>query len=281
MATTTTTTTTAHAGGRTAPSAVVSEGEAAPVTFYTHSLCPYAHRVALCLAEKAIPHRRVHVDLSNKPSWFLKDVNPRGLVPALRVESSGEVLTESIDVCVWLEDAFREEGRPRLVPNLDGAGADGLDDAAMRRLISGFDGGFVSAGLQYVGGGWGFSRGPPNEAASSRLEAEVAKVEDAIRRSAGGRGPFLMGAEITLADVILYPFAERFELAAREFKGRELRDMGGSGDGENLFARWMAAMAQRDSVAGLRPDETALLASWRRTMRLDYFDYETADVDNP
>jgi glutathione S-transferase len=32
---------------------------------------------------------------------------------------------------------------------------------------------------------------------------------------------------------------------------------------------------------GLRPDDGALLAAWSRTMRLDYFDFETADVDHP
>ena len=58
------------------------------LTFYTHSLCPYAHRVSLCLAEKAIPHKREHIDLSNKPRWYL-DLNRRGLVPAIQLD--GEV----------------------------------------------------------------------------------------------------------------------------------------------------------------------------------------------
>jgi hypothetical protein len=40
-------------------------------------------------------------------------------------------------------------------------------------------------------------------------------------------------------------------------------------------------MRDLDSTIALRPNEDALLAAWRRTMRLDYFDYETADVDKP
>ena len=51
--------------------------------------------------------------------------------------------------------------------------------------------------------------------------------------------------------------------------------------GGSFFAGWLTAMAAHESVAALRPDDAALLASWRRTKRLDYFDYETADVDNP
>jgi hypothetical protein len=79
---------------RPAPFAVAEE-EAA-LTFYTHSLCPYAHRVALCLAEKAIPHHRVHIDLSDKPAWFLT-LNRRGLVPAIGLGEA--LLMESIDLC--------------------------------------------------------------------------------------------------------------------------------------------------------------------------------------
>ena len=60
------------------PFAVEEESyDAALCEFFTHSLCPYAHRVSLALAFKRVPHARKHVDLSNKPRWFLQ-VNPRG-----------------------------------------------------------------------------------------------------------------------------------------------------------------------------------------------------------
>lgn len=230
------------------------------VTFFTHSLCPYAHRTALALAEKGVPHRRVHVDLSNKPRWYL-DLNPRGLVPALET-ADGAVLTESLDLVEFVDEAF--EG-----PNLAPPGR----ELEARRLARSFDGGFVSAGLQFVGGGWGFSRGAPDPARRSRFARECEALGDLV--DANG-GPFLLGAEISVADIAVYPFAERFETAAREFKRTELRDLGGDG-----FGRWLDAMRRRPSVEGLRPDEDALLASWRRTMRLDYFDYETADVYHP
>jgi glutathione S-transferase len=38
----------------------------------------------------------VHVDLSNKPKWY-KNVNPRGLVPAVTWGDS--TLLESLDIC--------------------------------------------------------------------------------------------------------------------------------------------------------------------------------------
>ena len=251
-------------GSKREPPFAVPEGDEAFLEFYTHSLCPYAHRVSLCLAEKAVTHHRHHIDLSNKPGWYLK-LNRRGLVPAVGLPS-GEVLTESIDLCWWLEENFQtsddhqhQHHHPSLVP------ADAGKEGEMRRLIDGFDGGFISAGLQYVGGGWGFSRGPPGERQASRMASEVELVRAVI--AANGRGPYLMGADITLADLVLYPFAERFELAMREFQGYELGDMaaGGAGgrDDENLFAGWLRAMAERESCKSLRPDDDALLASWR------------------
>ena len=229
--------------------------------FYTHSLCPYAHRVSLCLAEKAIPHKREHVDLSNKPRWYL-DLNRRGLVPAIQLD--GEVKTESLALNYFLEDVF--EGAASLTP--EGR------EVEMQRQIDSFDGTFMSAGLQFVGGGWGFSRGAPGARQADRMAAECERIESIIESNGG---PYLMGAEVTLADLALWPFAERYELAMREFQGVELRDMGPSGS----LGRWIDVMKSRPSVVGLKPDDDKLLASWRRTMRLDYFDYETADVDNP
>ena len=68
--------------------------------------------MALTLAEKAIPHRREHIDLSDKPSWYL-ELNRRGLVPAIGTRG-GEVLSESIDLCYWLDHTF--EGAASLTP---------------------------------------------------------------------------------------------------------------------------------------------------------------------
>ena len=94
------------------------------LTLYTHTLCPYAQRSYTTLLCKVltwgmsaaygcpadrqstkqhraavlqqVQHRTVHIDLSNKPSWY-SQVNHKGLVPA--VEYEGQVHTESIDIC--------------------------------------------------------------------------------------------------------------------------------------------------------------------------------------
>ena len=173
----------AMAASDPAPFAVSDDDSAsARVTFFTHSLCPYAHRTALALAEKGVPHKRIHVDLSNKPRWYL-DVNPRGLVPALET-ADGAVLTESLDLVEFVDEAF--EG-----PNLAPPGR----EAEARRLARSFDGGFVSVGLQFVGGGWGFSRGAPDPPRGVRGLRESAKrsatssTPTAALSSSAGRFP--------------------------------------------------------------------------------------------
>ena len=102
---------------------------------------------------------------------------------------------------------------------------------------------------------------------------KTVKSLDALLRSSGG--DYFFGSTVSLADIAIYPFAERFQLAMREFQGYDIAE------GAEYFAAWLTAMSARDSVRSLRPDDEALLRSWRRTMRLDYFDYETASRESP
>lgn len=241
---------------------------AGALTLYTHTLCPYAHRAAIALCEKGLKPGEFErqIDLSNKPQSFLR-VNPRGLVPAL--EHDGKVVTESLRIIAYVDEMGTlpcERG------SLTRAGP--RDE--ILEFVDACDGygGFISAGLSFVGGGWGFKRGAPRPSTQEHLEAEVSRL-DSLLQSSGGE--FLFGPEPSLADIAVFPFAERFQLAMREFQGYDL----GDAQGAEAFVVWMAAMAARDSVKLLRPDDEKLLASWRRTSRLDYFDYETASREEP
>ena len=239
------------------------------LTLFTHSLCPYAHRAALTLCEKGLSPDTFErqVDLSDKPGDFLK-VNPRGLVPTLRY-ADGSVITESLRIIRIIDEM---DTLPRAARSLSGG-------AAREEILQFVDscdayGGFISAGLSFVGGGWGISRGKPNENTVETLEREVERLDALLRRSSG---EFLFGDNVSLADIAIYPFAERFQLAMREFQSYDL----GIDSNARAFACWLAAMAARDAVKQLRPDDAKLLASWRRTKRLDYFDYETASREAP
>ena len=73
---------------------------------------------------QGIDFQPVQVDLSRKPSYFGR-VSCSGLVPA--VAYKGSVITESLDICRWVDSTFQG---PALVPG-DKASRD-----AMQTLIS-------------------------------------------------------------------------------------------------------------------------------------------------
>ena len=81
----------------------------------------------------------VQIDLSRKPSYFSR-VSSSGLVPA--VAYKGNVVTESLDICRWVDSTF--EG-PSLAPE------DKLARDAMETLIS-HASRISSAGLNLLAG---------------------------------------------------------------------------------------------------------------------------------
>jgi len=70
------------------------------ITLLNMRFCPFAQRAVLVLNAKQIPHDVVHVNLSNKPKWFLEK-NPLGKVPTIQV--GDDVLYESLPVCEYLD----------------------------------------------------------------------------------------------------------------------------------------------------------------------------------
>ena len=262
------------------------------LVFYRHSLCPYAHRVQLCLDElDALQKTRVvDVDLSKTPEWYLEKTRGRGMVPTMEFffdeGRKSELVGESLEINRRLWDQF--EGTT-------------LDD--VERFTRECDDTFIRAGLRAIGGGWSFTR-ERNEKALERLEEEIWQLDALIeshavvssRATTNARNDtiFLFGGDrASLADLAIYPFAERFELALKFFQGYTLghteyttKKNGKSPSGDHQhpirFQNWLETMRRLPSVRDARvKDEDALLRSWDRTMRLDYFDYETADDVHP
>ena len=142
------------------------------LVFYRHSLCPYAHRVQLCLDElDALRKTRVvDVDLSKTPEWYLEKTRGRGMVPTMefffddddkeegftRKSEKKELVGESLEINRRLWDQF--EGTT-------------LDDD-VERFTRTCDDTFIRAGLRAIGGGWSFTR-ERNEKALERLEEEI------------------------------------------------------------------------------------------------------------
>ena len=88
---------------------------------------------------QGVEFQPVQIDLSQKPSYFSR-VSSSGLVPA--VAYKGSVITESLDICRWVDKAFQG---PALIPE------DSVRGDAMETLIR--DASRVnSAGLDLLAG---------------------------------------------------------------------------------------------------------------------------------
>ncbi len=78
-----------------------------PITFYDCPTAPSPRRARIVLAEKAIPHDIVNIDLATaqQRAPAFAAINPRLTVPALALED-GTVLTDNAAIAAWAEAAF-------------------------------------------------------------------------------------------------------------------------------------------------------------------------------
>eukprot|EP00884_Botryococcus_braunii_P015414 jgi/Botrbrau1/2556/Bobra.0079s0043.2 len=203
----------------------------------------------------------VHVDLAEKPGWYRK-VNQNGLVPT--ITHGGRVIKESIDICRWLE---RELGGKPLLPKNPNF------EAIMEKVIKQATPDIVSAGLEFLAGSttrlWGIGTGQTREQRKVFLQ-RLESLEYALNVSGG---PFLAGPEVSLADVVVWPFMSRFKLAAQELCVLDIsEECGGS------LRAWLNRMEQRASCRECDPDPKLLAKAFRRKRSLDFFDYTSYGV---
>ena len=194
------------------------------LTLVSHALCPYVQRVAIALAEKAVPSERVTIDLDAKPDWFTA-ISPLGKVPLLRVpraEGGEAVLFESSVICEWIEET---QPGPLLHP------ADPLRRAEHRA--------WMEVGSSILADIYGLetTRDPGVfDAKRASVTAKFARVEAGL-----GPGPFFAGDRFGLVDAVFAPVFRYFDTFDA------IVDLG-------VFARtprvdaWRAALRARPSV---------------------------------
>lgn len=112
---------------------------------------------------------------------------------------------------------------------------------------------------------WGIGRGQ-SEAQKAALGAQLDSLAAAVQKHGG---PFLLGPDITLADILVYPFIQRFAVAS-PLTGY---DVGGAAGG--AVGRWLAAINERPSAAATAADPALLLEAFKRHSSLDFFDYDS------
>lgn len=159
---------------------------------YSYRRCPYAMRARMALSNSGIEVQIREISLREKPQSML-DASPKGTVPVL-VLPTGEVIDQSLDIMKWAlsqndKNCWVSEG----------------NQAKVEALIQINDSHFKKRLDQYK--------------YPERYQANVEDVlQEAIRvqiepmNTLLDQNEFLLGHEMTLADVAIFPFIRQFSM---------------------------------------------------------------------
>jgi len=196
---------------------------AAPLTLYSAWFCPYAQRAWLALLHRGVPFVRVeslsHPDGPAAPYTKLPALlaaNPRGLVPTL-VDGGGRVCGESLVVLELVSELQAPDadgaGAPELLP------ADPWARAKARGAAAWVDTALCSPYYQVLVPN---ERNAPGEWQEKRADA-FQKLRTNLRKFSaelGDGGPYYLGAELSVVDFALAPWAWRFYVL-EHYRGAE------------------------------------------------------------
>ncbi|KAF8938303.1 hypothetical protein BGZ47_008648 [Haplosporangium gracile] len=228
------------------------------LVLYNYKSCPFAARAVLALAETKHPYENVEINLSvPRPDWYLKDINPYGQVPALKVNDK-DIILESLFVAEYIADLHPEAG---LWPT------DALQRAQTRYLIHHW-GTHTQPALHKAS----FTLDPTD--AQQRHQAFIDQLEkiDHLLRSAhktsqpglNGDGPFFLGSQFTFADLALASFLTRVPLVEVYQKGFVFPK-------ENpklkRFLEWSDAIVKRETVVKALPRTEELIPIYKKWLK--------------
>ncbi|KAF9167543.1 hypothetical protein BGX21_000072 [Mortierella sp. AD011] len=229
---------------------------------YYHRFCPFSARAVLAMAETKQPHEAISIDINTpRPDWYLKEVNPYGQVPALKIDEK-DIVLDSLIVSEYLSDLHPEAG---LFP------ADPLQRAQTRYLIQHW-----GARTQPAQHKATFSLDPSD--ASSRHQdyiAELEKVNNLLVNAhktsepgLDGNGPYFLGSRFTFADLALASFLTRVPLV-EVFQGKLGFKFPTKEENQNLarFIEWKDAVISRESVVEKLPSKKELIEVYEKNLK--------------
>lgn len=164
------------------------------VELFSFEACPFAQRTRMLMIEKDIDFSLTEVDLYNRPDWW-DELSPYGKVPLLR--HNGDIVYESRIINEYLEEAFPE---PALLPQ------DVMRRAKARIWIDYVDSYLLPALHCLIADSGNEEKQLENR---KTVEEKFLLLEhEGLRKLSDG--PFFMGSDVTLVDLQLMPFIERF-----------------------------------------------------------------------
>jgi len=200
--------------------------------------CPFVQRVWIALEFKGIDYQYIEVDPYAKPK-LLTDINPRGLVPALKHGDWG--CYESTVLLEYLEDLgiepslFPKDPRERAFTRL-------WADHVNRNIVPGFyrllQAQEQSKQIEYA----------------VELTAEIAKLVDASHP----QGPFFCGSTLSYVDVSVAPWFLRLSRVLHPYRGWPLADK------NSRLGKWLDALESNEATKNTISDDVLYLDSYER-----------------
>ncbi|CAM9937690.1 unnamed protein product [Phaeothamnion confervicola] len=198
--------------------------------------CPYCFTVWLQLEEKRIPYCVKKVPLrcyGEKPLWF-RQLMPSGMLPVAEID--GEIIRAGSDaIRRTLEERFPENNPLLPPPGSPKAAQVGPLMQLERKLFSAWFGWLTSGGAD-----------------ARQRENFVATMDrtDAALAANGGGGPYFLGKELSLVDVVFSPFLERMAASLPYYKALPVR----GNTRWPAVQRWFDAMEARPTYGNIRSD---------------------------
>jgi glutathione S-transferase len=166
---------------------------------YGSCFCPFVHRVWISLEHKRLDYQYVEVDVYRKPKLLL-DINPRGLVPALRHGDWGcyesTVLMEYLEDISTGNDLLPRDPRQRAHSRL-------WSDHINRNIIPVF--------YRYLQA--------QESSEQSRYAKELTEQIAKLVSVADQAGPFFLGPNMTFVDVQMAPWVIRLRKVLKPYRG--------------------------------------------------------------
>ncbi|KAL4976694.1 hypothetical protein BDW66DRAFT_159509 [Aspergillus desertorum] len=179
---------------------VANHSEELDLKLYGSCFCPFVQRVWIALELKGLPYQYIEVDPYKKPQALL-DVNPRGLVPALRHGEWGSY--ESSVLLEYLEDL--NVGPPLLPPG----------DAKLRahcRLWTDFVNRHIVPNFYRV-------LQEQDQQKQTEHAQELHNSFKTLIEAADPEGPFFLGPNISFVDVQIAPWVIRLSRVLKPYRG--------------------------------------------------------------
>ena len=214
---------------------------AAKPKLYNGWFCPFAQRAWIAFLAKGIEFEYIEQDPYKKtPEWLA--VNPKGLVPT--IVHQGKSVYESALCVEYIDEAWQNENH--LLPT------DPYQRFRVRFWSTHISNKMVPAFYSVL-----LKQGTLEQSESKK---EILVSLETLVNAMDPEGPFFDGATLNMVDIMLAPFALRFQTVLPHYRGLTIPD----NDKWKRYYTWYNAVAEHESVKPTFPETDKLLKIYER-----------------